>query len=349
MIFKRPSKPPNGSRLSPGLRNSGEPLPTRRLVLAAAGTLLLPRAARAQPATRRRRIALLDSWPRVSLEPFLAAFRQELRALGYRDEDIEIESRFADGHMERLPDLAAELVQLAPEVIVAPGPAVRAAKQATSTIPIVMMGVPDPVGAGFVASLAHPGGNVTGLSNLSQETVGKRLQLLKTAIPGAERIAILLNPGSPGNTPTLQTAREAARTLRTALLSFEASAPPEIDGAFAAMIREHADALIVPGDPIFLLEKSRIVDLAASHKLPAIYQFRAFVTVGGLMSYGAAGINVSRDLATYVDKILKGAKPADLPVEQPTRFQLVVNLKTAQALGLTIPPLILAGADEIIE
>ena len=323
------------------------PSPTRRLVLAA-GALLLPRAARAQPA-KRRRIALLDSWPRASLEPFLKEFRQELRALGYRDEDLEIESRYADGHLERLPDLAAELVRLTPEVIVAPGPALAAASRATSTIPIVMIGASDPVGAGFVASLAQPGGNVTRLSNLAQETVGKRLQLLKTAIPRAERIAILLNPGSPANAATMEVARDATRTLRMELLPVEATTLGEIEGAFAAMARRQADALVIPGDPVFLLEKTRIVELAALHKLPAIYQFRTFVTVGGLMSYGAAGSNVSQDLASYVDKILKGAKPADLPVQQPTKFQLVVNLKTAQALGVTIPSAILAGADEVIE
>ena len=167
------------------------------------------------------------------------------------------------------------------------GPAaVQAAKQATSTIPIVMADPADPVGAGFVASLAHPGGNVTGLSNLAQETVGKRLQLLKTAIPGAERIAILLNPGNPGNILQLQVARQAARTLRIELLSVEAGSPDDIDGAFATMAREHADALIVPADPVFFSEKSRIVELAASHKLPAIYQSREFAAVGGLMSYG---------------------------------------------------------------
>jgi len=323
---------------------------TRRRVLAATGALLLPRAAPAQPA-KRRRIGYLATPSRTAAEPFLGAFRQGMRALGYRDEDIAIEIRYADGQAERLPGLAAELVHLAPEVIVATNvAAVQAAKQATSTIPIVMAVPADPVGSGFVASLAHPGGNVTGLSSLvSNEIAGKWLQLLQTAIPGAERIAILVNSGDPAHAPYLQVARRAARTLRIELLSVEASAAAEIDGAFAAMTREHADALIVPGDPMFLSEMSRIVELAASHKLPAIYGISEFAAIGGLMAYGADIKDNFRRAAAYVDKILKGAKPADLPVEQPTRFPLVVNLKTAQALGLTIPPAILAGADEVIE
>jgi putative ABC transport system substrate-binding protein len=325
------------------------PAATRRLVLAAAGTLLLPRAAGAQIA-KRRRIAVLTSGSRASAEPNLGAFREGLRALGYGDADIEIEIRYADGHLEHLPDLAAELVHLAPEVVVAVAPpAVQAAKQATSTIPIVMATVGDPVAIGFVASLAHPGGNVTGLSGVAPEMVGKWLGLLKTAIPDAERIAILLNPGNPSHAPMLQAAQQAAQTLRTELLSVEARTPDDIAGAFAIMIRERADALIVSGDGVFFSEKSRVAELAASHKLPAIYQLRDYVAIGGLLSYGPDLKDSWRRAATYVDKILKGAKPADLPVEQPTKFELVVNLKTAQALGLTIPPAILAGADEVIE
>jgi putative tryptophan/tyrosine transport system substrate-binding protein len=322
--------------------------PPRRRVLAAAGTLLLPRAAGAQTA-RRRRIGYLS--PGSSGPSFLGAFRQGFRALGYADEDIAIEERYADGQAERLPDLAVELVQLNPEVILTTANlAIRAAKQATSTIPIVMANSGDPVGLGFVASLAHPGGNVSGLSSVvSYEIAGKWLQLLKTAIPGAERVAILVNPGNPQHLPMLQVARAAARTLRAELFSVEVRAIEEIDGAFAAMARERAQALIVPGEPMFLGEKSRIVEFAASHKLPAIYSAREFTAIGGLMSYGADLKDNFRRAASYVDKILKGAKPADLPVEQPTKFQLVVNLKTAQALGLTIPPLILAGADEVIE
>src|SRR5260370_28334495 len=230
--------------------------------------------------------------------------------------------------MERLPDLAAELVRLHPEAIVAEGPAtVQAAKLATSTIPIVLVNVADRGGAGFVASLAHPGGNVTGLANLAQETAGKRVQLLKTVIPGAERIAMLVNPSNAGNILQLQAAQQAAQTLRIELLPVEAGAAAEIDGAFATMTRKHADALIVPGDPVFVSEMGRIVELAASHQLPAIYQFREFVAVGGLMSYGTDLKDLSRRAAGYVDKILTRAEPADLPLEQPTQFGLVINLK----------------------
>jgi putative tryptophan/tyrosine transport system substrate-binding protein len=322
--------------------------PTRRRILAVAGALLLPCAVRAQPA-KRRRIALLSLGSPIQGQLLPGAFRQGLRALGYRDEDIEIEERYADGHAERLPDLAADLVRLAPEVIVTNGPAVEAAKQATSTIPIVMSNIADPVGRGLIASLAYPGGNITGLANLAHETVGKRLQLLKTATPSAERIAILLNPGNPGNILQLQAARQAALTLRIEVLSVEARTPDDIDGAFATIMRSHADALFVAADPIFTLAPGRVVKLAASHKLPAIYQSGNFVAAGGLMSYGTDVTDLSRQLATYVDKILKGAKPADLPVQQPANLQLVINLKTAQTLGLTIPPAILAGADEVIE
>ena len=309
-------------------------------------------AARTQP-LQRRRIAIL-TLGRGSVderEPDRQGMlRQGLRALGYGDEDITIEFRAAEGHSERLPDLAAELVRLAPEVIVAYGPAaVQAAKQATSTIPIVMVDIADPVGAGFVGSLAHPAGNITGLANLAQETAGKRLQLLKTVIPGAKRIAILLNPKNAGNVLQSQAARQAAPTLGVEPLPVEVGKADEIDGAFGAIIREHADALFVPSDPVFASTARTIAELAMSRKLPAIYQYRLFVAAGGLMSYGTDLNDLYRRAGVYVDKIFKGEKPADLPVEQPTKFELVINLKTARALGLTIPPAILDLADEAIE
>jgi len=322
---------------------------TRRLVLAAAGALLLPRAVDAQR-VKRRRIVFLNLGSRASAETYFGVLRQRLRALGYLDEDIEIEIRGADGHLERLSHLAAELVRLGPEVVIGLGPAaVQAVRQATETVPIVMVDVTDPVGLGFITSLAHPGANVTGVANLAQETVGKRLQLLKTAIPDAERIAMLVNPGNRGNILQLQATREAAGTLHMELLSVEARAAGEIDAAFVMLARGHAEALIVASDPVFFLEKTRIVELAARQKLPAIYQFREYSVIGGLMSYGPDLNDFWGRAASYVDKILNGAKPADLPVEQPNKFELVVNLKTAQVLGLTIPPSILAGADEVIE
>ncbi len=275
---------------------------------------------------------------------------QGLRALGYDDQVIAIEIRAAEGHLERLPALAAELVELTPEVVVAPGPAaVQAAKAATSAIPIVMVDVADPVGAGFVADLAHPGSNITGLSNLARDTVGKRLQLLKTAVPGAGRIAIMLNPGNAGNVLQFRAAQEAAPTLGIELLPVQVINADAIDGAFAAMTREHADAFFVPDDPVFNLSMGTLTELAVSHKLPAIFQSREMVAAGGLMSYGTNLNDLYRQVAVYVDKILKGAKPADLPVEQPTKFELVINLKTAKALGLTVPQSLLARADEVIE
>ena len=322
---------------------------TRRRVLAAAGASLLPRLASSQ-SVKRRRIATLGQWSRAGGAVTWEAFWQGLRALGYADQELAIESRWADGHVERLPELAAELVRLAPEVIVTGSvPAALAAKRATATIPIVVTLMNDPVGNGLVASLAHPGGNVTGLSSMQEDTVAKEVQLLKTAVPSAQRIAVLFDPANPTHAGVLNTVREAVQTLRTELLSIEARAPNEIDGAFSAMAREHADALVVLGGPLAMNQKSRIVELAASYKLPAIYYERELVLVGGLMSYGTDLRDVNKRAATYVDKILKGARPADLPVEQPTKFELVVNLKTAQALGLTIPPSILDLADEVIE
>ena len=323
--------------------------PTRRLVLAAVGVALPPRVARAQP-VQRRRIAILGQASRAATGEKWEAFRQGLRALGYGEEDIAFESRWADGHVERLAPLAAELVRLAPEVIVVgSAAAVLAAKQATATIPIVVTVLNDPVGSGFVGSFAHPGGNVTGLSSQQEDTIAKELELLETVVPTAKRIAVLLDPANPTHAGVLRTLQLAAQTSRTALLPVEASAPGEVDGAFSAMAREHADGLVVLGGPLSMDQRSRIAELAAHQKLPAIYHQRELVLAGGLMSYGADHKDMNRRAATYVDKILKGAKPADLPVEQPTRFELVVNLKTAQELGLTIPPSILARADEVIE
>jgi putative ABC transport system substrate-binding protein len=308
-------------------------------------------AARAQ--ARRHLIAMLTlgrGSPAESEPDRQGLLRLGLRALGYGDEDITIEIRAAEGRPERLPDLAAELVRLAPEVIVAYAPAaVQAAKQATSTIPIVMVDIADPAGAGFISSLAHPGGNITGLANLAQETVGKRLQLLKTVTPGVKRIAILLNPKNAGNVLQLQAAGQASPTLGLELISVEASHADDIEGAFAAMTREHADALFVASDPVFGSTARTVTKLAASRKLPAIYQHRLFVEAGGLMSYGTGLNDLHRHAAAYVAKILKGEKPADLPVEQPTKFELVINLGTANALGLRMPQSLLALADEVIE
>lgn len=325
------------------------PSPTRRLVLAAGGALLLPRAARAQMA-KRFRIAYLGGGSRSLAGAYIEVFRQELRALGYGDEDITIGEYFAQGEAERLPDLATELVGLAPDVIIAGSvQALEALKLATATIPIVVPTFADPIATGFVLSIAHPGGNVTGLSLSSPEMAAKWLGLLKSAIPDAGRIAILVNPTNSQNAAVLQVTQQVARILRVELIPVEARAPSDIDGAFAAMARERVEALIVPGDPVFNLERRWIVKLAARDKLAAIYPLRDYSTIGGLMSYGPDLNDNFRRAATYVDMILKGAKPADLPVEQPEKFELVLNLRTAQKLGLTIPESILSAADEVIE
>ena len=299
----------------------------------------------AQQPRERRRIGVLAPGREVP-----DSFRQQLRALGYDDDDIEIVVRGAEGHLERLAALAAELVRLSPDVIVAAAPAgVAAARQATSTIPIVMVNIADPIAAGFVASLAHPGGNVTGLANLAQTTTGKRLELLKTIAPSARRVAILLDPGNPGNVNQLQAAQQAAPSLGIEALRVEAASTDAVPGAFAAIAREHADAVFVADDPVFFLHQEKTVQLMRDSKLPAIFQSRGYVDIGGLMSYGTNFADLYRHAAYYADKILKGAKPADLPVQQPTTFELVINLKTAKELGLTVPQSILAGADEVIE
>jgi len=318
----------------------------RDLIVGVIGASLFGKhAGAAQQPRGRRRIGVLTPGRDVP-----NSFRQQLRALGYGDDDIEIVVRSADGHLERLAALAAELVRLSPDVIVAGAPAgVAAARRATSTIPIVMVNIADPIEAGFVASLPHPGGNVTGLANLAQTTAGKRLELLKTITPSARRIAILLDPGNPGNVNQLQAAQQAAPSLGIEALPVEAASADALPGAFAAIAREHADAVFVADDPVFFLHQEKTVQLVRGSKLPAIFQSRGYVDVGGLMSYGTDFADLYRYAAYYADKILKGAKPADLPVEQPTKFELVINLKTAKALDLTVPQLLLARADEVIE
>jgi putative ABC transport system substrate-binding protein len=281
------------------------------------------------------------------------SFKQGLHELGYVEgRNIHIELRSAERRFERFPALVAELVALNVDVIVAPNVvAAQAAKQATKTIPIVFAGVADPITDGLVISLARPGGNATGLSNLSPDLVGKRLQLLVQATPGIRRVAVLWQPGSgmeQTDKDTLKDARAAAQTLGVALEVYEARVPADLDGAFAAMAREGVNALSVLGTPMFFTERERIVALAIRNRLPAMFSTRQFVVAGGLMSYGASLDDLLRRSAGYVDKLLKGAKPAELPVEQPTKFELIINLKTARTLGLTVSPAVLARADEVI-
>jgi putative tryptophan/tyrosine transport system substrate-binding protein len=314
--------------------------------------LVAPRTAEAQQPTKVYQIGRLSPGSPTEPDPHLEAFRQGLRELGYVEgQSLIIEYRYAEGGDDRLADLAAELVRLQVDVIVTWGSvAIRAAQHATRTIPIVMAGTNDPVAQGLVASLARPGGNTTGFSNLTMELPGKRLELLKEAVPHIARIAVLVNPDILLAKSLLNNLTVAARELRLHLQVVELRRAEELDAAFAAMPQEGADALIVGSDPVRMYSlRGRIADLAAKSRLPAMYDWREYVAAGGLMSYGPSLPDIHRRTATYVDKILKGAKPADLPVEQPVKFDLVINLKTAKALGLTIPPTLLFQADEVIK
>ena len=317
------------------------------------GGLFSPVGTEAQQAAKIARIGYLGA--NVAASPHMQeAFLQGLRDLGYVEgRNVVIESRSAEGKLERLPALAAELVALKVDVIVVGGTSqALAAKQATRTLPIVLATSLDPVTDGLVTSLARPGGNVTGLSLLAPELVGKRLELLTQAVPGISRVAVLWHPGAFGDRTEkdmLKAAEVAARGLAVRLQFLEARGPDDFDRAFSEMTRARAGALTVLPSPMFLGERRRLADLAAQNRLPAVYPFRESVDAGGLVSYGPDFVDLFRRAATYVDKILKGAKPGDLPVEQPTKFELVINLKAAKALGLTIPQSVLARADHVVE
>jgi putative ABC transport system substrate-binding protein len=320
------------------------------LIVTLALSLLTAPLAAAPPGKVMRIGILATGTPHSA--PHWQAFEQRLHELGYVDgHDITIEFRHAEGSAERLRDLAAELVRLPVEVLVAgSSAATKAAQQATRTIPIVMASSGDPVGLGFVGSLAHPGGNITGMSNFVAELPGKQLELLKEAVPRSARVAVLTNPAHPSHGAEMGNLAAAAKALGVQVQVVDLRSPDELAGAFAAMTREGAEALLVLGEPL-LLDRiiGAIVDRAAQYRLPAIYRWRTQVQAGGLMAYGPSVPDLYRRAATYVDKILKGAKPADLPVEQPTKFELVINLKTAQALGITMPPTLLVLADEVIK
>ena len=311
-----------------------------------------PLAAEAQQAGKVYRIGYLSAPTRASVEQVLQAFLRKLRELGWVEgQNLIIEYRWADGKIERLPDLAAELVRLKVDVIVAPaGSAALAAKNATSSIPVVMMFPSDPVELGLVASLRRPGGNVTGTSFTSgPEIFGKQLQILKETIPHASRVAILRNPADPGDAPQVTEVEAAARSMGIRLQRVEARGPEEFATAFAAMARERAEALLVAGGSTFLVHRTKLAELAVKGRLPTMYSYREHVEAGSLMAYAVNMTDFIGRSAVYVDKILKGAKPADLPVEQPTKFELSINLKTAKALGITVPQSILLRADEVIQ
>jgi len=265
-------------------------------------------------------------------------------------ENVVFERRYAENRLERLPELAADLVRLKVDVIVAAGTlAPLAAKRTTSTIPIVMASCGDPLGTGLVASLARPGGNVTGMSLMAPDVGGKRLELLRDVLPNLTRVAVLWDSANPYTTIGFNETEVAARTLGVEVQSLEVRSPDDFDRAFEAAQQQHPDALVTVDDPLTLNHLKRIVDFTAVQRLPSVHLAREFAAAGGLVSYGTNMADVIRRAAGYVDKILKGAKPADLPIEQPTKFELVINLKTAKALGITIPPSLLARADEVIE
>jgi putative tryptophan/tyrosine transport system substrate-binding protein len=320
------------------------------LITFALGCLFVaPLPPEAQPPTHVHRIGvLLGATP--GRTPSVGAFLEGLHDLGYVEgQNLVIEYRGVEGQHERFPDLVAELVRLKVDVLVVSNtPAALAAKQATRTIPIVMPSMGDPLGTGLVASLARPGGNITGLSGMQPELVGKQLEFLKEVLPTVSRVAVLWNPANPVAALHVRAADVAAQALGIQLHLVEARGPDAFDGAFVSTTNAHAGALLVVPDALFLQHRRRLAELAATSHLPTLHSGRPYVEAGGLLAYGASQAAQWRRAATYVDKILKGAKPGDLPVEQPTQFELVINLKTAQALGLTIPPTLLIQADEVI-
>jgi len=322
----------------------------RRAFLGTLGLFAAPLAAEAQQAGKVYRIGFL--WDTPAVWPHaLKAFHEGLRDLGWTEgKNIVVEYRWADGRFEQLPRLAEELVRLKVDVIVAPTSIYTgAARRATSTIPIVFASHADPINSGHVASLARPGGNATGLTIVMSETMVKSVELLKAALPGLRRVAVIWDPATPSHRPALNAVETAGHTLGLRLQSLAVREPREFDGAFLAMAQERAWAALVLSTPLFMNGARRLADLALTHKMPTMFGPREHVEVGGLLSYSPDRADLYRRAAAYVDRILKGANPADLPVQQATKFELVINLKTAKALGLTIPPSLLARADQVIE
>jgi putative tryptophan/tyrosine transport system substrate-binding protein len=310
-----------------------------------------PLGARAQQAGKIPRVGFMGNSTAALEANLVGPFRDGLRELGYQEgRNVVIEYRWAEGNYERFPALVAELLAVPVDVVVTAGtPATLAVKKATSTMPLVMIAVGDPGGTGVVPSLARPGGNVTGLSSIAPDLEGKRLELLREVIPKLSHVALFLNPLNPFHTASMRQAFAAAQALGIKLQPLEVRTSGELDGAFAAIVREKPDALLILADRVFLHDRKRIMDFATEHRLPSVNAYRELVEAGGLMSYGPSYEDMHRRAADFVDKILKGAKPGDLPVEQPTKFTLILNLKAARALGIDVPPMLLARADEVIE
>jgi len=315
------------------------------------GLLAAPLAAEAQQAGKVYRVGMLETRSTVLNAANIDAFRQGLRELGYKEgQNLEIEYRSSDGRDERFPGLAGELVRLKVDLILTRGtPAALAAKSATRTIPVVMAASGEPVGSGIVASLGRPGGNVTGLSSALTEVYAKRVELLRELLPRLARVAAIFNMGNPVTPPQWHVVEATARSLGIEPQLLDVRRPEDLPRLFDAAAKQRAEALIVGLDGVTQGNLRPIAELAAKQRLPSIYGAKEYVAFGGLITYGASDFHMYHRAATFVDKIFKGAKPADLPVEQPTKFELVINLKTAKALGLTIPPSILVRADEVIE
>jgi putative ABC transport system substrate-binding protein len=329
--------------------NRPQLIPPRVFIAVILTTMVWTSDAAAQPAAKLPRVGFLSAGSRPSANA--DAFREGLREVGWIDgKNVAIEWRFADGRAERLPALAAQLARLPVAVIVTGStPVIQAAKDATSTIPIVMAVVGDPVASGFVTSLAHPGSNITGLTLLSQELGAKRMEILKLAVPRLSRLAVLWNPRNPSHRPALKESEAPALTLGVALHLVEVSDREAIPPAFATMVKSRDSALFVLDDAVMFEHRALIAELALRNRLPSMFGITGYVTAGGLMSYGAKQTELYRRAAFLVDRILRGAKPADLPVEQPSKFELVINLKTAKTLGLTIPQSLLIRADQVIQ
>jgi ABC-type uncharacterized transport system substrate-binding protein len=319
-------------------------------LLGGAATATSPVAALAQEARKLYRIGFLSDSPAVYAES-IEAFRRGLRELGWIDgQNIAIEYRWAEGRSERMRELAEELVRLKVDIIVVPSSIyTEAAKRATSTIPIIFLTHAEPIKSGHVASLARPGGNVTGLATMTPETSVKALELLTEAIPGASRVAVIWDPETPSHEPGRHAVETAGVALRLQLQALGVRAASEYDTAFAAISRNHADAVLFLATPLYLAGAKRLAELAIAHNLPSVFTDRQYVEAGGFLSYGPHRVDLFRRGAIYVDKVLKGARPADLPVEQPTKFEFVINLKTAKALGLHVPAMLLARTDEVVE
>jgi putative tryptophan/tyrosine transport system substrate-binding protein len=328
----------------------GKFLTTNRIVFALALCTMLFAlcfSAEAQPA---KRVGYVGAGSQATAGHHATAFVQGLRELGYVDgQNIVIEYRWADGKLESLPGFVADFVRLKVDVIVSSAtPAIRFAKEQTSSIPIIMAGVTDPVGSGFVASLAKPGGNITGLTHIAPDLTGKRLELLKEVVPRLSRVAVLWNPNQPGQQVAYKESLVEAQALKVTLISLEARNQEEIQKVLSGIGKDRPQALFELPDPLIFFNRKLITEAVAKQKLPAMYSFREYVEAGGLMSYGTSFPALFQRAAVYVDKILKGAKPADLPVEQPKKFEFIINLKTAKQIGLTIPPNVLARADRVI-